>query len=137
MGGVLILAHIIAEGHSIVLLFFPSVTNIYVEKWVHVAMPPGSHLNLPWFLYLGGADFLLCSVIFIAALQAYCYNYKSYLEWKPYSNRLYTMWGIYCVYHVIDAMMLYINFKQGILWYWSLLAITIAGCVSLMWPVKK
>lgn len=136
MGGLMVLGHIASEAHSFVLFLFPSVININVEKWVHVSMPPGAHLNLPWFLYLGGNDFMICSLFFIAAIQSWCYNYKSYLEWRPYNQRLYIMWGIFFAYHFLDSIFLYVNYKQGIYFYWLSLAAAIAGTVCVMWPVK-
>lgn len=136
MGGLMALAHIASEAHSFVLFLFPSTIKIYVENWVHVSMPKGAHLNLPWFLFLAGNDFLICCLFFIGAIQSWTYNYKSYLEWRPYNQRLYIIWSIYFAYHFFDSIMLYVNYKQSTYLYWVSLATAIAGTIGVMWPVK-
>jgi hypothetical protein len=119
----IVISHILSEAHTFIMWAYPTSITYYVDDWF---LQPGfkvERLSILWYSKMIEDSLIPVALFFAGACQAHSHNYKTYLEWKRYSNRLYIIWLIYFAYHCFDMLSFMYNYKTSYLSYVVFLSI--------------
>lgn len=119
----IVISHILSEAHSFIMWIYPKSITYYVDDWF---IKPGftvDHLSILWYTKMVEDSLIPVALFFAGACQAHSHNYKTYLEWKRYSNRLYVLWIIWFAYHCFDTLAFMYNYKSSYVTYVVVLAV--------------
>lgn len=108
------------------------INKIYINPFwdksyvfpVHPGEPAG--IKLTWWLFYWGNDFLLVATYFVATKIALQLSFK-----------LFMIFGLYFIYHFLDHLMLWYNFKSTHEFYWVAHAINISCILILIFKKEK
>lgn len=121
----LIFGHCITELASILNNIWPDVMNKKVY-WFFEDKKDLQPMELYWYIKSTTDDLLWCITFFVLTKIAYQYSFK-----------LFIVGSIFFLYHFIDAVMFWVNYKTSYWLYWSLLATIVLSIVFLILPLEK
>lgn len=123
----LILAHLLNELSPLAQRVDSSLKDVYVDPFINYHWPHDERgINILWWIKYCTDDFSWIIVMFVLCRVA-----------AKYSFRMFTIAGLWFLYHIIDAFMLWYNYRTGHYVYWILVPV-IAGCiVALFIPERK
>lgn len=122
----IVISHIFSEAHAFIMWVYPCSVDYYVGDWF---LKPGfkvDHLSILWYSKMIEDSLMPVALFFAGACQAHSHNYKTYLEWKRYSTRLYVLWLLWFVYHCFDTVSFMYNYKSSYVVYVSVLGVCTA-----------
>lgn len=115
--------HIVNIGDINKIYINPFLDRSYVFP-VYPGEPAG--IKLTWWFYYWGNDFLLVVFSFVATKIALQFSYK-----------LFMICGIYFVYHFLDHLMLWYNFKSTHEFYWVIHTLNVICIAILIFKKEK
>lgn len=118
----LIVAHALTELATILTEIWPKQMNEHVDYFMNYDMK----IYRYWYFKMAADDFLFISFSFVGAAISY-----------KYSFRLFLIMCCFFVYHVIDAVMFWYNYRTSYIIYWSLLSAVIISVLLLALPVER
>jgi hypothetical protein len=119
----IVISHILSEAHTFIMWAYPKSITYYVGDWF---IKPGfkiDNLSILWYSKMIEDSLIPVALFFAGACQSYSHNYKTYLEWRRYSTRLYVLWLIWFAYHCFDLCSFMYNYKSSYVAYVTVLFI--------------
>lgn len=109
----LTIGHLLSELHALIYWFWPASVDYYVDSWFVTPPSKVNNITILWYSKMLEDSLILVAILFAGAAQAYTHNYKSYMEWRRYSSRLYVLWVLYFLFHCFDAVSFLYNYKTS------------------------
>jgi hypothetical protein len=122
----IVISHILSEAHSFIYWIWPLSKGLFVDDWFLKSNFRVDHISILWYSKMIEDSLLPVALFFAGACQAHSHNYKTYLEWKRYSSRLYVLWIIWFAYHCFDTVSFLYNYKSSSVVYISVLGVCTA-----------
>lgn len=123
IGLLLIIAHGLTEAHSILAALY-SIKDVAYDVFVSAKFK--MLLPLQWIIKMNGDDLLLVIIFFTCAFIA-----------KKYSKRLSLIILIWGVYHIVDMLLFWYNYKSNPITYWNMIIFCTAETVMLFLPLRE
>lgn len=132
----LIGAHLLTELHTFIMWVNPKSITMYVDNWF---IKPGAvnHLSVLWYFKMIEDSLMVVGIIFAGACQAYSKSYEQFLQWQRYSLRLFSLWGLYFIYHMFDLLMFIYNYKTCYWLYATILLVTTICALLIAFAKEK
>lgn len=119
----IVISHILSEAHTFIMWVYPKSIVYYVGDWFIKPRFKVPDLSILWYCKMIEDSLMPVALFFAGACQAHSHNYKTYLEWKRYSTRLYILWLIWFSYHCFDMCSFMYNYKSSYVTYFTVLFI--------------
>jgi hypothetical protein len=118
----LIFGHVLTEVASVLTRIWPEAMN----QKVNLFWRGGFDMELYWYIKMSADDLLFTISFFVMSKIAY-----------QYSFRLFLVCVVFFVYHLIDSLMFWYDFKTSHWFYWTMIVSVICTVMFLILPVEK
>lgn len=127
---VLILSHLLLELSEIMERIWPHLATVYIKPIISSSFTPDWYVNngfnYLWWVKYNCDDLVWCISFLTMARIAY-----------EFSFRLFCIVGMFFIYHVLDIIMLWWDYKTSHWMYWLLNVIIIISVVIILYPIKN
>lgn len=125
-GVLLVVAHVLTESAEVVEKLWPKSKGIAFDSFINYDWSwPDRPMMLNWWIKYNTEEFLWCATFFVLAMIGRMVSYRFFL-----------MGMVFFIYHIIDWFMLWYDYKQSHLMYWTGCVCLVAVLFVWLWPEK-